>query len=225
MAKDTYYFSHDYHARSDKKMIRMLAKSGVESIGIYWCLIEMLYEEGGFLPLEECDCIADELRTQCERIENVIKDYKLFDNDGVRFWSKSVLNRIDLRNEKSKKAQQSAKNRWEKHANALQSQSEGNAIKEKKGNKIKGKENIFIPPSLIEVKAYFNEKGYSEKTAITAFNYYDSANWHDSRGKEVKSWKQKMVSVWFKDENKNIDASVHPLKPVIDHRKNAEAWK
>lgn len=225
MPKETYYFSHDYHARRDKKMIRLLAKEGIEAIGIYWCLIEMLYEEGGFLPLEECDCIADELRTQCERIETVIKNYRLFDNDGVRFWSKSVLKRIDLRNEKSKKAQQSAKNRWDKHANALQSQSDGNAIKEKKGNKIKGKESItFVAPSLIEVKEYFLEKGYSDASAITAFNYYDSSGWIDSKGNAVRNWKQKMVSVWFKPENK-IEATVSYIRPVIDHRKNSESWK
>lgn len=224
MQKDTYYFSHDYHARSDKKIIRLLAKEGIDAIGIYWCLIEMLYEEGGFLPLEECDCIADELRTQCERIETVIKSYKLFDNDGVRFWSKSVLNRIDLRNEKSKKAQQSAKNRWDKHANAMQSHSDGNAIKERKGNKRKGKESIFIAPSLIDVKEYFALKGYSDAVAVTAFNYYDSSNWIDSKGKQVLNWKQKMVSVWFKPENK-IEATVSYIRPVIDHRKNSEGWK
>ena len=224
MSKDTYYFSHDYHARSDKKMIRLLAKNGIEAVGIYWCLVEMLYEEGGFLPLEECECIADELRTQCERIEDVIKNFKLFDNDGVRFWSKSVLNRIELRNERSKKAQESANNRWKKYANALPMQSEGNAIKEKKGNKIKGKESIFIPPLLIEVKEYFDEKGYSEKSAITAFNYYDSSNWVDSKGNSVKNWKQKMISVWFKDENKK-EATITNLRQPIDHRKNAEGWK
>lgn len=225
MAKETYYFSHDYHARSDKKMIRLLAKEGIEAIGIYWCLIEMLYEEGGFLPIDECDCIADELRTQCDRIENVIKNYRLFDNDGVRFWSKSVLKRIDLRNEKSKKAQESANSRWEKYAVALRPHCDRNAIKEKKRKEIKRKESIFIAPSLIDVKEYFREKGFAENIAITAFNYYDSANWHDSKGKQVLNWKQKMVSVWFKDENKIILTALKQNVIPIDHRKNAEGWK
>ena len=35
-----------------------------------------------------------------------------------------------------------------------------------------------------------------------AFDYYDCADWHDSKGNKVKNWKQKMQAVWFKDENK-----------------------
>lgn len=60
----------------------------------------------------------------------------------------------------------------------------------------------FTPPTLEQVKEYFKEKGYTEQTAIKAFEYYNTANWHDSRGKPVKNWKQKMISVWFKPENK-----------------------
>jgi hypothetical protein len=60
----------------------------------------------------------------------------------------------------------------------------------------------FAPPTLLEVKEYFKEKGYTESSAIKAFNYYEEGNWKDSRGQKVKSWKQKMQGVWFKDENK-----------------------
>lgn len=59
----------------------------------------------------------------------------------------------------------------------------------------------FVPPSLDEVKNYFEEKGYSELAAEKAWNYYDAAEWFDSRGKQVKNWKQKMNGVWFKPEN------------------------
>ncbi len=57
-------------------------------------------------------------------------------------------------------------------------------------------------PSLIEVQNYFKENGYSIEVGTKAFNYYDSANWSDSKGNKVKNWKQKMQGVWFKDENK-----------------------
>ena len=58
------------------------------------------------------------------------------------------------------------------------------------------------PPSLEEVKAYFSSNGYSTQAAEKAWRYYDSGNWKDSSGKPVRSWKQKMRGVWFKDENK-----------------------
>lgn len=62
--------------------------------------------------------------------------------------------------------------------------------------------NIFVPPIELEVINYFNENGYSEISAKKAFSYYNEAKWKDSNGKQVLSWKQKMISVWFKQENK-----------------------
>lgn len=64
------------------------------------------------------------------------------------------------------------------------------------------KKYVFTPPTLDEVKVYFKEKGYSEDSAIRAFNYYEAGDWSDGRGTKVKSWKQKMIGVWFKPENK-----------------------
>ncbi len=70
----------------------------------------------------------------------------------------------------------------------------------KKDKKVK---NIYIAdPTLEDVKLYFKEKGYKEEAAIKMFEYYSVANWIDSRGNKVRSWKQKAQSTWFKDENK-----------------------
>lgn len=67
------------------------------------------------------------------------------------------------------------------------------------------KKKKLIPPILDEVKLYFHENGYREDIAIRAFNFYNEAKWHDSKGNPVRNWKQKMISVWFKDENKIKD--------------------
>lgn len=74
--------------------------------------------------------------------------------------------------------------------------------KEKKGNKEGGrKKQVFTPPSLPEVEAFFDERGYSQEAARRAYEGYSVAGWKDSRGKPVISWKQKMIHVWFKQEN------------------------
>ena len=75
--------------------------------------------------------------------------------------------------------------------------------------KVEGKREVkvFTPPSISEVKEYFKEKGYSEQSAIKAFDYYDVADWKDSKGNKVKNWKQKMQGVWFKEENKTKKTS------------------
>jgi len=147
MAKETYYFSHDFSARNDPKMQKLMRKHGMAGIGLYWCLIELLNEEGGYLLLSQCEDYAFALRTQCELISSLIDDFLLFENDGEKFWSESVLRRIDKRNEKSVKAKLSADKRWQ-DANALRTHTERNAIKERKGKEIKEKlpkDNDGIP--------------------------------------------------------------------------------
>ena len=66
----------------------------------------------------------------------------------------------------------------------------------------KNKKKIFVAPSLKEVEIYFGENGYRQDSAVKAYNYYSVADWHDSKGSKIINWKQKMQSVWFKDENK-----------------------
>jgi hypothetical protein len=140
MAKESYYFSHDYHARNDKKLIKLKQKFKMSGIGIFWCLTEMLYEEGGKLSLADLDMIALELKEKNTRVLAVVNDFELFKNDGSFFWSESVNSRLGKRLEKTVKAKASAEERWRK-ANAMRTHSDGNAIKERKGKEIKGKEN------------------------------------------------------------------------------------
>lgn len=64
--------------------------------------------------------------------------------------------------------------------------------------------NKFTPPPLDDVVFYFTENGYSKELAQKAFKYYETGNWKDGKGNQVKNWKQKMQSVWFKEENKTI---------------------
>lgn len=147
MAKESFYFSHDYGSRNDPKLVKVLMKLKQEGKGVYWDLIEMLYEQGGYLMLSDCDSYAFALRTSEECINSLINDFGLFENDGQRFWSESVLRRMNQRNAKSEKAKESALKRWnkpdsnsnasKKYANALQTQSNSNAIKERKEKEIK----------------------------------------------------------------------------------------
>jgi len=63
------------------------------------------------------------------------------------------------------------------------------------------KSRVFTPPSVEEVVLYFEENGYSKKAGEKAFKWYNDSDWIDSKGNHVIGWKQKMQSVWFKEEN------------------------
>lgn len=78
----------------------------------------------------------------------------------------------------------------------------------------KKRSSKFDPPTKREVLEYFKENGYSK--GEDAYEYYNVADWKDSTGKQIKSWKQKMRGVWFRDENKIRDYK-------IVHKQNIKA--
>lgn len=141
MAKDSsFYFSHDYNARNDEKVKKLLRVHGMVGYGVFWAIIEDLYNNANEMQLD-CDGIAFDLRVDKEIVKSVIFDFELFEIKDVIFASNSVQRRLDERNNKSVKARESAFKRWNKEgddANALHSEYDANAIKERKGNK--GKE-------------------------------------------------------------------------------------
>jgi hypothetical protein len=128
------FFSHDHNARDDKKMQYLMMKEGLSGVGAFWCIIEMLAEEDGYLMRSECERIAFALRSESEFINRILFEYDLFEFDEDRFWSESLLRRLQIKYDKSEKARESANRRWNNHkkktdANAMRTHSEGNASK------------------------------------------------------------------------------------------------
>ena len=111
--ENTFYFSHDYNTRSDMKIQRLITKKGYLGYGLFWALIENLYNNANALPLEY-DVIAFDLRTDEDTIKCLINDFDLFIIKDGYFGSNSVQRRLDERNLKSEKARESALNRWKK---------------------------------------------------------------------------------------------------------------
>lgn len=128
---NSYYFSHDYSARSDFKIKKLLQKHGILGYGVFWAIVEELYLNANALPTDY-DSIAYELRIDVSIIKSIINDFELFEIAGDYFGSLSVQRRIDEREKKSENARKSARIRWgnkEKNAIAMPTHNEGNAIK------------------------------------------------------------------------------------------------
>jgi uncharacterized protein YdaU (DUF1376 family) len=143
---NTFYFSHDYTARSDEKIKLLIMEHGMLGYGIYWAIIEDLYQNANALQTHY-KRIAFELRADEKVVKSIVNDFDLFVFDGETFGSLSIQRRIDDRNSKSTKARESALYRWDKmrtqceqNANALRTECESNAIKERKGKEKKRKE-------------------------------------------------------------------------------------
>jgi len=116
MPKESLYFSHDYGARNDPKLINLQIKHGMAGIGCYWCIVEMIFEQGGEIPFD-CDRIAFALRTDANALQSIINDFDLFVINNNILTSNSILRRLNLRSEKSIKAKESAEFRWRKPQN------------------------------------------------------------------------------------------------------------
>ena len=96
--KDSRFFPHDMGARNDPKLIRLQMEMKGQGLAIWWCIVEMLWENGGYLP-HDPKTIAFTLRwAKASEVERVLNDFDLFSTDGERFWSKSALERIDTYN-------------------------------------------------------------------------------------------------------------------------------
>ena len=61
----------------------------------------------------------------------------------------------------------------------------------------------FTPPTLEEVQAYCKKRN-NKVDAQKFFDFYNEADWHDSDGDKVKSWKQKVIT-WEGNRRKKSD--------------------
>lgn len=142
MKKEAYYFSHDSNAKDDPKILQLRMELGWEGYGLFWALIELLRNESDYRMRTHYKSIAFALQTQEDNIKKLINDFDLFVINEQYFWSESLLKRMELKEERSEKARESAKKRWNQNndANAMRTHSEGNAdamqLKERKGKEI-----------------------------------------------------------------------------------------
>lgn len=116
MPKDTYYFSHDYNCRNDEKIKRLLRKHGMSGYGVFWSIVEDLYNNSNQLMLDY-EGIAYDLRIEIEIVKSIINDFDLFIIEDNMFGSKSIENRIQERSDKSSKARKSALSKWGNNIN------------------------------------------------------------------------------------------------------------
>ena len=172
MNKDAYYFSHDSNSRNDLKILAMRSLYGAQGYGWFWMMVEMMREEKDYkLKINKYAYNAFAMQMQCEPdaiekfVSECINEFELFESDGEKIWSESLLRRMDKKNEKSEKAKKAAMARWGNNkddkdnkkkinqdntnvnANAMHTQCDSNAIKEKERKEKERKENTTIEES------------------------------------------------------------------------------
>ena len=153
------YFNHDSTARNDYRIMRMRAKLGMESYGIFWAVLELLFSEENKLCISDYETLAFGLQCDPKILKQVIEDFDLFVIEDNCFYSKRLHRQIEDINNKSSIAKDNASKRWN-NAKAMQPHSEGNAsIVEVEVDKSKVKKN--------------NKRGFDYYNNIPFPDYYD----------------------------------------------------
>ena len=90
--KETFYFSHDYNAQSDDKILNLRMDLWWEGYGIYWALVERLASHQGELKFSSIKSIAYDMQCDNSVITDVITKYNLFifDEEKDIFYNKRI---------------------------------------------------------------------------------------------------------------------------------------
>jgi hypothetical protein len=163
--KETYYFSHDYNARNDRKIAALVKDFKSSGYGIFWATCEMMHEEGGELEMDDITyaAIAKDLNEEIDFVKMVIEkciaSYKLFIINELRLNSNRVERNLNKRNDISDKRRKAA---FAKHVNANAEQLDASAVQNgakeiNKGNK-GNKEKRGIRFSADGLKVFFDDE-------------------------------------------------------------------
>lgn len=81
--------------------------------------------------------------------------------------------------------------------------------------------NRFVPPTVDEIERFCKERN-NGVDAKRVFDYYNSANWKDGRGNQVKNWKQKIIAVWERSAEKPANRIGQVAHSVQEYDENMD---
>lgn len=108
MAKDSYYFPHDYNARNDRKIVALIRDYKGAGYGIFWATCEMMHEENGSLEFDAMtiSAIAGDINEDIELVKEVldmcVNKYRLFSKQDISICSNRVTRNLEDRLDKKK---------------------------------------------------------------------------------------------------------------------------
>lgn len=217
--KDLQYITHDLGARNDPKLLNLQMRMGGAGLAIFWCLVEMLWENDGYLPTDY-EAIAFSLRwAKASDVKRVVNEFELFIVEEDRFWSRSALERIAQKKgkiqEASDRGRKAIESRWNKARNTdvIPEQYESNTpeIPRNKyiNNKQKRDNNNTAPLTAADFFEIFFFENLKDPEGETKrfVEYYGARDWTYLDGTPVtdpeqaaRDWKPKLPGKRHPDE-------------------------
>jgi len=195
MKSSTYYFSHDYNASNDTKILFLRHQLGMEGYGIYWYLIEQLANAGGKLPLELIPVLAMQMHCTDVKVNGVLMNFDLFTIESGEFWSHRLQEHLELRLKLSQSGKAGANNRWKNGGAIGGAIGEGNA-KERKGKERKGNINLIE-----DIQTFKSELGDEYDNFVM---YWTEPNKNGKLRYELEKFFdiKRRVNTWLQNKNK-----------------------
>ena len=106
-----HWFKHDFYTRNDHKMQKLDFKYPIIGYGIFFKVVEMLYQNDGKIEYD-LDFISHSLNYKKEIVLSVLNDFDLFVTQDDFLFNKRVTRSILEITEKSQKARASANKRY-----------------------------------------------------------------------------------------------------------------
>ena len=110
--KDSFYFSHDYNAANDYKILFLRQQLGMEGYGMFWYLVEQLAQSNGKLPLKIVPVLAMQMQVTEAKVNGVIYNFDLFVIHDEHFESERLTNHLEIRRGYSDFGKIGAEARW-----------------------------------------------------------------------------------------------------------------
>lgn len=159
------YINHKISNRSEYIFRKLIEKKGAAAYGVYWYVLEELYESGGRMLFEEIESISNALCVRKDFVASVIKSFSLFQYDSDSFWSDEVIEQIEKRQKLRKKRKEAANKRWVSEKNIIvpeeEKEVESSPIVKptivNKEEEMKSRERIFYNALIPFVKTYGRE--------------------------------------------------------------------
>lgn len=184
--KDAFYFSHDYNAIQDPKIMILLSECGLAGVGMYWVIIEILHQQ-------PCGSITQEafsnyVKFYCHfqnqgehllnKIEQVLISSKLLYIKNGKMFSERVLRNKKHREEISEKRSFAGKKSAQIRLKSTSVQQKSTSVQHTKGKERKGKEIkeevlktkhlefvLLTPEEYDKLVAQFGAQGVAERIA------------------------------------------------------------
>jgi|LakMenE01Jun11ns_1017448.scaffolds.fasta_scaffold9954161_6 hypothetical protein len=116
MAKESFYFRHDYNARNDDKVLELRSKFGAEGYGVFWMIVETMAEnEDGGVKASLIGGLSLGYGVAKDRLLEVILyclEIGLFYEESGCYYSKRLLTHKEFRKSLSQFGASGAAKRW-----------------------------------------------------------------------------------------------------------------